>query len=445
MAVVVSHWTEVRSATIHESDGHICLDDTQMRLAKAIEDAIESIRASRAIASKSPTSHETLPIETIDISPFLANDDGSESIRAARQKVVDQVRHCWQELGFLSLVGHGIPVEDLQTLKQSTLAFLNGMSVAEKLQLNEQWSDAKKAMDPSHAAIFRGYSPPNIENVALNQGRRGLSPDDCEKFTVGSLPDSSFIAPTEFVDDEAKKYYYGIVDKNIYPEKYPDFKAALDSYAARMQLVSTALLKACALAIDLPEDFFLEKVAPGGFVAGSMRVIHYPSRENVDPMPRIGAHTDGGLLTILWRPDDMETDGTAGNGGLEVLHEGKWKRAPQPTFDTLTINIADLFAWWSNGRFVSTPHRVTPPYGEKTQERLAFPFFLVPNNDLEVSPLSELAVDGAAVASGKEAGENVKMRYGAWFDIRSKHLAGIDVDLDGIPNISRPDIYKNIE
>jgi len=444
MAVVVSHWTEVRSATIHESDGHICLDDTQMRLAKAIEDAIESIRASRAIASKSPTSHETLPIETIDISPFLANDDGSESIRAARQKVVDQVRHCWQELGFLSLVGHGIPVEDLQTLKQSTLAFLNGMSVAEKLQLNEQWSDAKKAMDPSHAAIFRGYSPPNIENVALNQGRRGLSPDDCEKFTVGSLPDSSFIAPTEFVDDEARKFFHSITDKNIYPENYPDFKASMQSYSSQMQLVGTALLKICALAIDLPEDFFVTRVAPGGFVAGRQRVIHYPSHENVDhAVNRIEAHTDGGLLTILWRPDDLETDDKSGNGGLEVLHEGKWKRAPQPTFDALTINIGDLFAWWSNGRFVSTPHRVTPPYGEKTQERLAYPFFLIPNNDLEVSPLSELVLNGSnAVDPDKE---NVKMRFGAWFGIRSKHLAGIDVDLDGIPNISRPDIYKNIE
>ena len=439
MSTVASHWREVKSASILESDGQIHLDDMQRKLATAIEVAVESLRARRRIAAKAPASKETLPIETIDISPFLSESVNDET-REARQRVADQVRKCWQEMGFLSLVGHGIAHEDMIALKESTLEFLNGMSIAEKLKLNEQWPDELKAMERGQAAVFRGYSPPYVENLALFQGKKGIAPDDCEKFTVGALPDPSFVPPTEFLDEEAAKYYRGTTGENIFPDQYPKFKAAMEKYIAYMQRIAIALMKACALALDLPEDFLVKKVAPGGFVAGTQRILHYPARQNVDPADRIQAHTDGGLLTLLWRPDDMDSeDATQVTGGLEVLHEGKWKRAPQPTYDALTINIADLFAWWSNGRFVSTPHRVSPPCGKQTKERVAFPFFLVPNNDMEISPLIELSNECAPT------GNSVTMRYGKWFDIRSKHLGGIDVDLDGIPNVSRPDIYKDIQ
>merc|ERR1712054_408874 len=136
MSTVASHWREVKSASILESDGQIHLDDMQRKLATAIGVAVESLRARRRIAAKAPASKETLPIETIDISPFLSESVNDET-REARQRVADQVRKCWQEMGFLSLVGHGIAHEDMIALKESTLEFLNGMSIAEKLKLNE--------------------------------------------------------------------------------------------------------------------------------------------------------------------------------------------------------------------------------------------------------------------------------------------------------------------
>jgi len=390
---------------------------------------IGQIRREHEVAAKAAKSCENLPIETVDISPFI--EDGTEE---EKKRVASQVRSCWQSLGFLLLIGHGIPPDVLIKLKKVTEDYLNSTTTKEKLEINEQWVDALKEMPMGQAALFRGYSPPRMENLGLFQGERGKLPDTCEKFTAGTQPDSSFTAPPSFLDDEAEKYYYGVTGANVWPpkEKAPDFEEAWNAWLKHLQVVSRALLKACAMALDLEEDFFVNRIAPAGFYAGTARVIHYPPTTEIDPVARIKAHTDGGLVTVLWRPDDSGLDAGADAGGLEVYHEGTWKRAPQPSFDTLTINIGDLFQWWSKGNFLSTLHRVAPNAKAPNAERTAFPFFLVPNNDIEVSPLADLTEDGKASTRAED-----KMRYGNWFDIRSMHLAGIDENLDGVPDCSR--------
>ena len=74
-----------------------------------------------------------------------------------------------------------------------------------------------------------------------------------------------------------------------------------------------------------------------------------------DPLPgqqRMGAHTDYGIVTVLYA-DRVP--------GLELLDKrGEWIGVvPEP--GAYLVNVGDLLAQWSNDRWVSTLHRVVPP------------------------------------------------------------------------------------
>lgn len=422
-----SSWNSVRQG-IFEADPQIL---------KTIQDVLHQIEASKDLARKQPTATKTVSIKAIDLSAFLNN--GSTE---AKEKIGNQIRESWESLGFMTVVNHGIPMELLERLKTSSLQYMNSTSVAEKLKLNDQWPETLKKLPPGQAMVSRGYSPLYQENASLFMGIRGLSPDKNEKLTFGALPPVDF-CPDIFPDVEAEKYFQGISFPNIYPEEEaaPGLKDAMEDYMKHMQKISMALLEACAFALGLSEDFFLSRIAPGGYVAGSQRMIHYPlSDNNHSPRVSLGAHTDGGLLTILWRP--MDITGEDSSGGLEIFHEGVWKRAALPSTDALTVNIGDLFQWWSTGKFLSTPHRVTRPVGSSSPERLSYAFFLIPNKDFEVSPLSEISYTSESDSIDKSGIDVPKMRYGAWFETRAKNLAGIDEDIESIPKGSLADASK---
>ena len=54
---------------------------------------------------------------------------------------------------------------------------------------------------------------------------------------------------------------------------------------------------------------------------------------------------------------------------------------------TLTINIGDLLARWTNDRWRATPHRVAPPSGGQSQPRLSVVYFTGPHPDTLVERL----------------------------------------------------------
>jgi isopenicillin N synthase-like dioxygenase len=83
--------------------------------------------------------------------------------------------------------------------------------------------------------------------------------------------------------------------------------------------------------------------------------------------PGCGSHTDYGLVTLL-AVDDV--------GGLEVRHRsGEWVPiTTQP--HQLVVNIGDMMAHWSTGRWVSTLHRVRTP---TDRDRYSIPLFVNPD------------------------------------------------------------------
>jgi isopenicillin N synthase-like dioxygenase len=140
------------------------------------------------------------------------------------------------------------------------------------------------------------------------------------------------------------------------------------------------LLRAIALYLGQPEDYFDEKVRYGNSV---LRPIHYPAltgREEANAV-RSAAHEDINLITLLIG---------ASSPGLEVKsRKGEW--IPIVTGPTeIVVNVGDMLQRLTNYKLVSTTHRVVNPPRQLSGSqatRFSVPFFLHPVSDMSLAPL----------------------------------------------------------
>ncbi|MEZ5342524.1 MAG: 2OG-Fe(II) oxygenase family protein [Acidimicrobiales bacterium] len=80
-------------------------------------------------------------------------------------------------------------------------------------------------------------------------------------------------------------------------------------------------------------------------------------------------------------------------GGLQVhAPGGEWLDVP-PLDGAFVMNVGDMLHRWSNGKLLSTPHRVINRSG---RERYSCPFFFDPNVSTVISPLMSCCDEGAA-------------------------------------------------
>ena len=206
----------------------------------------------------------------------------------------------------------------------------------------------------------RGYTPFKVETAKDSQ-----YPDLKEFWHIGrELPPGS--------------KYAAQMAPNLWPAEVADFrKYGYGLYEALDQLGSR-VLRALALHIDLPEDYFEDKTQFGNSI---LRPIHYPPIEQADvPNVRAGAHEDINFITLLVG---------ASAAGLEVLtREGEW--LPITTEgDAIVVNIGDMLQRLTNHVYPSTTHRVTnPPGSDARKPRYSVPFFLHPNPDVVLDPVA---------------------------------------------------------
>jgi isopenicillin N synthase-like dioxygenase len=160
---------------------------------------------------------------------------------------------------------------------------------------------------------------------------------------------------------------------------------AYRTFLAAMNGLGERLRRAIALALGREAGFFEPLF---DHRASSVRVINYPALA-VAPSEgelRAGAHRDYGFLTIL-RSENVA-------GGLEVqTREGGWLPVEAPP-DSFVVNLGDMLAEWTEGRWVSTLHRVAlPPPGAAAPRRQSLVFFHNPREDAYVEPLGTTAGD----------------------------------------------------
>ncbi|MEO1081263.1 MAG: 2OG-Fe(II) oxygenase family protein [Pseudomonadota bacterium] len=156
-----------------------------------------------------------------------------------------------------------------------------------------------------------------------------------------------------------------------------DFRRQVEGFYEACLQASGELLAVMAAVFGLPDNFF------SGTVGGenvALRLLFYPGgqRPPGDGSLGAGAHTDYGILTLLFQGDV---------GGLEVRGaDGKWLSVPC-TPGSVVINTGDLMQHWTNGRFRSTEHRVRAMTG--MEDRLSIAFFVDPDSATLVDVLPQ--------------------------------------------------------
>ena len=296
-------------------------------------------------------------VPLIDISPFLRGDaDG-------KRRVADEINRACEEIGFFLVTGHGVDQGQIDRTYQCAEAFFD-QPVAAKLGIRQP---------APH--ISRGYTPLAGESLAASLGQQ--APGDLKEMVdMGPIdvPGGDY-----YTRPEAANHFAA----NLWPDRPDGFRTVMESYYRRMNRLANDLMAIFALALELPEDFFFDKLDKN---LSALRIICYPEQTST-PVPgqlRSGAHTDYGTLTILMSNKAV--------GGLQARHrDGYWVDViPEP--GTFVINIADAMQVWTNDRWVSTLHRVVNPPAELAGEagrarRQSLVFFHQPNYDAVIDTL----------------------------------------------------------
>jgi isopenicillin N synthase-like dioxygenase len=168
----------------------------------------------------------------------------------------------------------------------------------------------------------------------------------------------------------------GLASPNVWPDEIPEFHSELSWLYGALDALGGKLLQAIAVRLELPRDWFADKVDHGDSI---LRLLHYPPADFDGPHIRAAAHEDINVITLLLGAEEA---------GLELKdRDGRWLPAAPPP-GALVCNIGDMLQRLTNNRLPSTSHRVVnPPPERRGVARYSTPFFLHFNPDFEIRTL----------------------------------------------------------
>jgi isopenicillin N synthase-like dioxygenase len=294
-----------------------------------------------------------MQIPVIDLQPWWGTD-------ADRRSVGRDVDAAARQFGFFQIVGHRLPQARIDEMVDASSEFF-------ALPL-----DVKQRCTPSDPSINRGYASRGTEALSYSIGR-DAPPDLFEAFNIGE-DDVDYTVPFYAAQR------LGAFAPNIWPSHPAGLRPALVAYFQSARQVALTLTEVFASALGLPAGWFSPFVDRS---TTTMRAIRYEHRDSDgDPLPgqqRMGAHTDYGIVTVLW---------AEAVAGLQIVApDGEWIDVI-PVDDALVINLGDLTAQWTNDQWRSTVHRVVPPVSsDGPAVRRSAAFFLDGNWDAVIKCL----------------------------------------------------------
>jgi len=167
------------------------------------------------------------------------------------------------------------------------------------------------------------------------------------------------------------------MQEQYWPTEIPEFKPLAQKIERISRMLSYQFLYRFEKVLRIPTGTLVEKHLDG---SATMRMIKYPvwDGEIKEGQLRANEHTDYGTQTLLWRFDDCP--------GLQLFDNKKdeWEDVPIVE-NSIVLNIADMFARWTNDLFKSTPHRVVNVAMDRP--RYSMPYFVDPGRDVMIENL----------------------------------------------------------
>jgi isopenicillin N synthase-like dioxygenase len=291
----------------------------------------------------------TTTIPTVDISAAV---DGGDDLDA----VVEEIRAAMSSVGFLHIVGHGIPLELINRGHDAIV-------------------DIDRLPEPERQALLR----PRNASRGIFEKRAA----DGRMLQRGF----QFIPYDDLADAEAHHAVGGHPDyftRNVWPQCRPEFRTTWDELSGATRNLGRLLVGLFARALGADPAAFVDAFRHDVTLYSAN---WYPTQPvGIGPSDVLnGQHADSGALTVLHQRGTYE--------GLQVLHrDGTWETvALRP--ETFVINIGELMSRWTNGVWPATVHRVLAGPGRQDC-RSSIAMHFLPNIDELITPLASMVGDG---------------------------------------------------
>lgn len=294
-------------------------------------------------------------IPILDFGPYLAGEPHALEETAERLRIISET------IGFYYISNHGVETALIdETFHQAARYHAQALEEKMKLPINED---------------LQGYMPMKASVVRVS-----------EELGSGNLPDQN-------------ESFFIFRDSRAWPEALPGFKEISMAYFAAMDDLTQKMLPLYAVALQQAPDFFTSAFKEPW---ADLRYTHYPSREYAKNEFGIAPHTDSSFFTILAQNE---------KAGLEIkTRRSTWVDAPV-VVGTLIVNSGNVLNRWTNGRFLSTPHRA---YNKGAGSRYAIPFFVHPDKDYRMSCIPSCTDESNPPRFPNET----VMEYMAWWNRR---------------------------
>ena len=276
-------------------------------------------------------------LKTINLNKFTKGSDTD------RHTFVSDLGEAFETIGFAAIEGHDFTNKDRELLQKVIKDFFNQ-------------SDSSKMK--SH--------------VPTAKGQRGFTPFGVEHAKGETRPDLK-----EFFQWGPMNAVERGLDKNVLVPHVSEMDSAVSNAYNKLEKIGQHLMRAIALHLSLPQDFFESYLDQGHSI---FRAIHYPGQTHSSQKGiRAAAHEDINLITLLMG---------ASAEGLELLNkEGNWLPI-HVTSDALVINVGDMLQRLTNNIMRSTTHRVVNPPQERLHlPRFSMPFFVHPDEKMPLNCL----------------------------------------------------------
>eukprot|EP00928_Gymnodinium_smaydae_P082249 TRINITY_DN65632_c0_g1_i1.p1 TRINITY_DN65632_c0_g1~~TRINITY_DN65632_c0_g1_i1.p1 ORF type:complete len:362 (-),score=35.07 TRINITY_DN65632_c0_g1_i1:228-1241(-) len=245
------------------------------------------------------------------------------------------------------------------------------------------------------------------------QSKRGYSPYCYEKY--GRRPPD--LRENFVVRNQRWHHNNFLGTPSGFQETVLDFWERAEDVARRFQI-------ACAIALNFPaEDHHFFAKGCERMDNCVMRLCHYPpcvfergvsdgTTAEVGAV-RLAEHTDHGMFTLLFLEAaaaglQVKKAAIGGSKGAQDVSVDGWLNVPGRGRNSVLVNSGAALAHWTNDHWRATAHRViVPDEVEASSHRYSIPFFVFPDLQTVVEPLSRFVSPGTQAAYSRITGADL--------------------------------------